>query len=420
MNNRISLSMLGILLLCTACTKETVETNVIGPINEGILSQEILNLTIEPEYVLAKDDREMTVSPVIEALNANGSRYGLFKEGELSGFTYEEGYRYKLSVKKIYLGSEIGSPQFEYRLESILAKEEVGIRQTGRRDVVMEVYPVMMRDKSTKTDVYVKLCGQIEGTDEKVDMMMCEVNGMKYEDFTNASSWVKVKIKASITPTDKPIFEWNTNVGSWKIDKRVRLIELLDKKTISPDSLAFDTIQSDSSGVAYGEADEIYGDYEIQWLAGEKVIGKGILNAYHGQESYFSYSLVPGTDFAMFFVNRTYTDPYTEAKVLDNLTSGGKINYNFVGNSAAAYYYSITWDYRAGVNIDGKEYLIVPVLEENKSTMLFDLKTKQWTGVIYISKIKLYEVMLSETKLLKEQVMSTPLQIVFNTVSKIK
>ena len=80
---------------------------------------------------------------------------------------------------------------------------------------------------------------------------------------------------------------------------------------------------------------------------------------------------------------------------------------------------SMKWDYSLGVDLYGREYLVLPYMDEEKSTLLFDLKTQQWMGVLYIDKVQLYSITDAGSNLQKESIFTPPLKLVFNTLKKI-
>lgn len=401
----IGIVLLG-LLLFFSCTNEKEDI----PVNP-VLEQE-MTLTINPEYVLYNFTSDIA-SPAWELLDEKGVSCGYTSKTGIKGFTCEDGYRYKLKVRKLLNGHLDSS----YELIEVLSKESVEINQKNSREVTLDVFPVTLWDMKSGYEM-ISLRGNVVGTDESFDMAMCEIYGVSPADFSGSKHFNKIRMKASITPTDYPIYEKDFKLIKYKISRRVRLQELVGIEEMDSDSIIYVNTESSGNDSIPSNNGSSYGDFEMQWTDGEKLIAKGILNAPYGL-GYFTYSLVPGTDFAKYFVDLIYTESYKDLKIVDALTKGGKIQYSYIGNSAETYYFKVTWDYRLGVSLDGKEYLLRSSIDEGTSMLMFDLKTQQWMGVLYINKVQLYSVVETATGLLREKEMSPPLKIVFNTIRKI-
>lgn len=416
--NRTFVIFTGLFLSLLSCTNEKDETVNVVDNNQ----EKELILTIEPEYVLESSrSASDQVDPVMRVLDEKGTFYANLKLNEIDGFVYEEGYRYQLKVARINIGPTYGGSNYNYKCLETISKDYIGVSQKDKREVLMDVYPVRwLSNKNNSGPEVVTLRGDVAGSEEKLDMLIGEIYGMDNNTFFGNLGSKKIRLKASVTPTLSPLYEKDLKVAKYQISRRIRLEEVVSSQEMSRDSIIYvdgGTESSDTTNVDPEKNGSSYGDFEVQWISGSQVIGKGVLSAPYGQ-GYFTYSLIPGTDFAKFFVDLIYTDKYQEMKIVDSLTKGGKIQYNFIGNSADAYYFNIKWEYRLGANIDGKDFLILPYMDEENSTLLFDLKSQQWIGVLYINKVQLYSATETGVELLTEKVMS-PLKLVFNTIKKL-
>jgi hypothetical protein len=129
--------------------------------------------------------------------------------------------------------------QYEFYLNKIISKEYVGIRQEGRRDVEMDVEEVRVRSTNDYDSwEYMALLGKVIGTDETFLLHPFEIYGLTYVDFQmlmdrdeRGSIPVRVRMKVSITPSEKPIYP--------NINQRIRLIEVLGKQQLECDSIIY-------------------------------------------------------------------------------------------------------------------------------------------------------------------------------------
>lgn len=203
-------------------------------------------VTIEPEYVLSSPywGGWGFVTPHMEAINERGDRTDLYGLEEIKGFTYEEGYRYQLQLRVVDKFKKTGvavydSPQYDFFLNRIISKEYVGIRQEGRREVEMDVEEVRVRSTNDYDSwEYMALLGKVIGTDETFLLHPFEIYGLTYVDFQmlmdrdeRGSIPVRVRMKVSITPSEKPIYP--------NINQRIRLIEVLGKQQLECDSIIY-------------------------------------------------------------------------------------------------------------------------------------------------------------------------------------
>jgi hypothetical protein len=62
----------------------------------------------------------------------------------------------------------------------------------------------------------------------------------------------------------------------------------------------------------------------------------------------------------------------------------------------------------------------MPIPDYEKSSMTYDIKAKQWLGVITIKQVDLCEAYRIPPPWTEKYVMSPPLKIVFSTTKKIK
>ena len=108
---------------------------------------ETWTVTIEPEYVMGHSWWGAYSGIGVQMVGANeeGKRVGAFYLGEIKGFTFEEGYRYKLRIEATTTDPRIADASaYDFKLIEVLSKEYVGIRTEGRREVTMDVQMVLM------------------------------------------------------------------------------------------------------------------------------------------------------------------------------------------------------------------------------------------------------------------------------------
>lgn len=228
------------MLLMTAMTATSCD----GSSGDGATTYWTVN--IEPEYVLSSPywGGWGYVTPHMEAINERGDRSDLYALEEIRGFTFEEGYRYQLHLRVVDQFKKTGqyladASQYEFYLNKIISKEYVGIRQEGRRDVEMDVEEVRVRSTNDyESWEYIALLGKVVGTDETLLLHPFEIYGLTYVDFQmlrDRDEWgsipVRVRMKVSITPSEKPIFP--------NINHRIRLIEVLGKQQLECDSIIY-------------------------------------------------------------------------------------------------------------------------------------------------------------------------------------
>lgn len=384
---------------------------------------EIWNVTIEPEYVLTDADKSAhRVAPVMEAVDDKGERIGTFYRDEIDGVILEEGYRYKLQVTAKISSGDLTNSANAYKLSKILEKSYVGIKQDNQKVVEMEVTPVRVLPKNAEESwSYEKLCGKILGTDEKVDMLMGEINGLDYKEFYGQNKVLnRLLVKVSITPSSKPVYTG--------IQQRIRLINVLTKNALWRDSVVY----ADSSGNNDDSAipstnNSQYGDFEMIWSASGKEIGKGILRAELNNSSTFGLFMDAENNMTKFFVDSLFKkdfkamEPQKVTVDKDDATYNAYLQYSFVGYSSDAYYYNIkNWQYTAIAKIDDMFYQFTPIPDYEKSSMSYDTKAKQWMGVITIKQVDLCEAYRIPPPWTEKYVMSPPLKIVFSTTKKIK
>ena len=205
-------------------------------------------VNIEPEFVLGGDfwGGYTPVIPLMEATDDEGNCVGAFMMGQIKGFDFEEGYRYKLQIEArdvltplmeegIYLAD---ASRYEFTLLKVLSKEYVGIRQEGRRDLEMDVQMVRVRSTNEYDSwEYGLLLGTVVGTDETIPMAMFEIFGLEepwifqeYLDDGTVNDY-RVRMKVSITPSDSPV--------NGDIKRRIRLQEIVSKEKVDNDSIIY-------------------------------------------------------------------------------------------------------------------------------------------------------------------------------------
>ena len=199
---------------------------------------------IEPEYVMGSSywgAYSWGASVQMEAVNEEGERIGRFYPDEIKGFTFEEGYRYKLRIEATTTDRMMmDGPAYEFKLIEVLSKEYVGISKEGRREVTMDVQTVLMLtpDPASSRGFYF-LSGKSVDGGETLDMGMQEIYGAKSEMFckygwcTDEIHRYICRMRLSITPSDEPVFA--------KHNYRIRLEELISQREIADDSCAVAT-----------------------------------------------------------------------------------------------------------------------------------------------------------------------------------
>ena len=284
----------------------------------------------------------------------------------------------------------------------------------------MDVFPIRVLPKnSEETWSYETLCGQIVGTNEKFDMMMGEINGLDYKEFYGKDNLYRLRIKATITPSEKPIYEGK--------QQRVRLVQLVRKSVIEKDSIVYEDALDKNVDPNSSVSDSQYGDFEMVWSANGKEIGKGILHAELNNTSTFGLFMDADNNMTKFFVDSLFNkdfktmEPQKVTFEKDGATYNAYLEYGFVGYSSDAYYYNIkNWQYAAIAKIDNFFYQFTPIPDYEKSSMTYDIKAKQWLGVITIKQVDLCEAYRIPPPWTEKYVMSPPLKIVFSTTKKIK
>jgi hypothetical protein len=108
---------------------------------------ETWTVIIEPEYVMGYSSwgAYSSIGVQMDAFNEKGERIGRFYSGEIKGFTFEEGYRYKLRIEATTTDPGImDGPAYAFQLIEVISKEYIGISKEGRREVTMDVQMVLM------------------------------------------------------------------------------------------------------------------------------------------------------------------------------------------------------------------------------------------------------------------------------------
>ena len=108
---------------------------------------ETWTVIIEPEYVMGYSSwgAYSSIGVQMDAFNEKGERIGRFYSGEIKGFTFEEGYRYKLRIEATTTDPGImDGPAYDFQLIEVISKEYIGISKEGRREVTMDVQMVLM------------------------------------------------------------------------------------------------------------------------------------------------------------------------------------------------------------------------------------------------------------------------------------
>ena len=204
---------------------------------------ETWTVIIEPEYVMGYSSwgAYSSIGVQMDAFNEKGERIGRFYSDEIKGFTFEEGYRYKLRIEATTTDPGImDGPAYDFQLIEVISKEYIGISKEGRREVTMDVQMVLMLTPDlTSSRGFYFLSGKSVDGGETLDMGMQEIYGAKSEMFCKYG-WCTDEIHRyicrmclSITPSDEPVFA--------KHNYRIRLEELISQREIADDSCAVAT-----------------------------------------------------------------------------------------------------------------------------------------------------------------------------------
>ena len=218
--------------LFAACTLDNEGTDEFKP------KTEIWTVNIEPEYVFGGSywGAYTGMSWQMEAKDDQGERIGTFFLDEIEGFTFEEGYRYKLKIDATTTDPRIAdASSHTFKLKEVLSKQFVGIRTEGRREVTMDVRTVLMTSPDSFSSVgHYYLCGRTLDGSEKLDMGLLEIYGMPYDLFLRYNEVTETfqrygcRMRLSITPSESPVY----------LDHhyRIRLEELISQQEIPGDS----------------------------------------------------------------------------------------------------------------------------------------------------------------------------------------
>ena len=204
---------------------------------------ETWTVIIEPEYVMGYSSwgAYSSIGVQMDGFNEKGERIGRFYSDEIKGFTFEEGYRYKLRIEATTTDPGImDGPDYAFQLIEVISKEYIGISKEGRREVTMDVQMVLMLTPDpTSSRGFYFLSGKSVDGGETLDMGMQEIYGAKSEMFckygwcTDEIHRYICRMRLSITPSDEPVFA--------KHNYRIRLEELISQREIADDSCAVAT-----------------------------------------------------------------------------------------------------------------------------------------------------------------------------------
>lgn len=208
--------------------------------DEWTPTTETWEVNIEPEYVIdgpawgAYKDTLWGLLFQMEAYNDKGERL-TFSFDQIEGFSFEEGYRYKLLVDASTTDPKImDGPSRTFKLNKLISKEYVGIRTEGQREVTMDVQRVIMIPPDDfSSQCYSFLCGKAIDGSEKLDMAMGEIWGyepemFQYYDESKQFHRFLCRMKLTIIPADRPVFRSH--------QYRIRLKELISKEELPRDS----------------------------------------------------------------------------------------------------------------------------------------------------------------------------------------
>ena len=174
---------------------------------------ETWTVTIEPEYVMGHSWWGAYSGIGVQMVGANeeGKRVGAFYLGEIKGFTFEEGYRYKLRIEAT---------------------------TTDPRMMDVQMVLMLTPDPASSRGFYF-LSGKSVDGGETLDMGIKEIYGAKYEMFRKYDETAEdihryiCRMRLSITPSEEPVYAGH--------NYRIRLEELISQREIADDSCAVAT-----------------------------------------------------------------------------------------------------------------------------------------------------------------------------------
>lgn len=226
---------LSALFLLTACSSEDEENYT-----------EVWTMYIEPEYVIGSSywGAEAPWQLQMEATNDNGERIGRFYPGEIQGFEYEEGYRYKVEVYATDRFAKSGqiifdASKYSFVLKNVLSKEYVGYRQEGRREVTMDLRMVKFYNSPYSTGYHHFLSGTTTDGSETINFSELEIIGLNTRNLVDWSTndgnhtYYRCRMRLSITPSVRPVYREHM--------QRYRFLELISRERLDSDSVVVAT-----------------------------------------------------------------------------------------------------------------------------------------------------------------------------------
>ena len=228
---------------------------------------EIWTVIIEPEFVIGNSGwgNYAIQVPQMEGYieNSNGQKNAeqpvRFCIDEIGGFSYKEGYRYRLNIEVTTTNPRImDGPAYTFKLKEMLSIQHVGIGTEGRREVTMDMVGIQMRtidSDSGRLTLYIS--GKPVDGGETMKFGLNEIYGFNYHLFTRPldgwdDNWYSCRLRLSITPAERTI--------QGKHQFRVRMEKLISQRVVPGDSCfvfapkeEFEAIESE----LYGNQNEI-------------------------------------------------------------------------------------------------------------------------------------------------------------------
>lgn len=226
--------------LFTACTVDDYE---VEPDNWKPQT-EIWTVTIEPEFVIGNScwGNYAIQVPQMEGHiensdhTKNGEKPIRFCMNEISGFSFKEGYRYRLKIEATTTNPKImDGPAYTFKLKEVLSTQHVGIRTEGRREVTMDLQRIMMKPIGPDPNgLLFFICGNAIDGSETLNFGLYEIYGAndemfhQYDQATEGFNFYNCRWRLSITPAECPI--------QGKHQYRVRMEEMISQRVIPEDS----------------------------------------------------------------------------------------------------------------------------------------------------------------------------------------
>ncbi len=193
-------------------------------------------------------------------------------------------------------------------------------------------------------------------------------------------------------------------------------------------------LQKDFQGDPISFGHPAYGEYDMEWKIDGMGSSQGIFYAYDkdGIANQFHAFIDPASGLPQRLMELSYPVKAVTTETLLGSVTGDPYNCTlrrqYIGYSQDAYYYRISsWLYAFYAYDAEQKYLYEPVIDIDRSTMLYDTLTGQWSGCIVVKQIQVRSIVNAGTDEGSATYgniglfsMDTPLQLIFQTTKKIR